>query len=68
MYMFILISESVKRITSNSGWVSNKELFVIFFSQKFKTWNKMKIVRDILNDREASSGFNFKPYPSDSVL
>ena len=68
MYMFILVSESVKRIISGSGWVSSKELFVVFFSQKFKTRNKKKIVRGILNDRKASSCFNFKPYPSDSPL
>lgn len=66
--MFILVSESVKRIISDSGWVSNKELFVVFFSQKFKTRNKKKIVGGILNDRKASSSFNFKPYPSDSPL
>lgn len=70
MYMFIPVSESVKRMISDSGWISSKDYLLGFFSKKFKTSNKVKIEWEefCMTDRKASSNFGFKPYPSDSPL
>lgn len=69
MYGFILVSESIKRIISDNGWISTKEFYVGFFSSKsLKLEMRIEWEEFCLVNRKDSSNFKFKPYPAISPL